>query len=166
MKTVHILVVILFCSSLTTAQKKFTLKTPDTLALKKAFLKSDHELNVILTYLEKNYRATSKKTDVKTDPEFNNIECGFTKKFEHGIEYTLNQCGEATPVREKITLPKISLAKLKKWVELIHFSNDYDIKNKWYAKKNEYGPVDKEAGCYYTIEQTATKSMIHTWCGS
>lgn len=133
--------------------------------LKKEFLKSDYQLNTVLTYLERNYKAISEKTDIKTDPEFNNAECGFTKKFEFDIKYTLYKCGEAAPIKETITFPKCSLSELKKWIENIHASSTEEITNVWYEDKNEYGPKDKEAGCYYTLKQTDTQSIITIWCG-
>ncbi len=165
MRSFYILFVFLFCSSIVSSQKGFVLKDPDTLRLKQEHLKSDYGINTILSYLERNYKSTSVKTDIKLDPEFNNEECGFTKKFEFGIVYTLYACGEAAPSKEKITFPKVKLPALKKWVELIYAIDANNIKNKWYPKENEYGPDDEEAGCYYKLKQIETQSVVDVWCG-
>ncbi|MBL4605732.1 MAG: hypothetical protein JKY02_08780 [Flavobacteriaceae bacterium] len=165
MKLFRLLLFFIFCSSIAFAQNTFVLKNPDTLKLKQEFLKSDYGMNIVLTYLERNYKETSAKTAIKTDPEFNNQECGFTKKFEFNIEYTLYECGEAAPKTEKITFQKTSLVNLKKWIELMHASEVDEILNVWYINGTEYGPKDKEAGCYYKIEQTKTESIISIWCG-
>ncbi|MFY0629442.1 MAG: hypothetical protein JXR05_03615 [Flavobacteriaceae bacterium] len=166
MRSFLLLTVIIFFSCSTSNQKPFILKNPDAVQLKKEFLKSDSQLNTVLTYLERSYKATSEKTDIKTDPDFNNAECGFTKKFEFSIEYTLYKCGEAAPMKETITFPKTSLEQLKKWIEDIHASQtEEEVTNVWYKDKNEYGPKDEEVGCYYTIKQTEAQSIISIWCG-
>lgn len=166
MKTFSLFLVFIFCSSIALAQKGFILKNPDTLQLKKEHKKSDYGINTVLTYLEKNYKSTSEKTDIKLDPEFNNDECGFTRKFEFGIVYTLYNCGEAAPYKEYITFPKVTSKALKKWIELMYASYGYDIKNKWYPNESEYGPENEEAGCYYKIKHTKDQSKIDIWCGS
>lgn len=166
MKKHHLLFVIIV-SIITTscAQEKFTLKSPDVAALKKELIDSNYQVNTVLRYFEKNYKATSEKIDIKLDPDFDNAECGFTKKFEYGIVYTYYNCGEATPVKEEITLPKTPYSVLKKWVELTYKANGTEIENTWYSS-TEYGPHDKEAGCYYTIKQGEKNTIISTWCGS
>lgn len=158
--------ILCLCSIGAVAQKQFELKQPDTLTLKKKLLENDYDFNIILAYLENNYPSNSKKTDIKTDPDFDNKECGFTKKFASNIQYTYYNCGEATPVKELIVFPKMPLSAIKRWVELIYSCHAMDIPNRWYPKKNEYGPSDKEAGCYYTISQKKNKTVVNTWCGS
>ncbi len=166
MKQLSILVFLCFLGSNVLAQNGFILKDPDTLKLRQAQLKSNYGINTILTYLEENYKSISKKTDIKTDPDFNNKECGFTKQFEFNITYTYYACGEATPLKEELIFPKISDSVIKRWVELIYSCYGMDIPNIWYPEKQEYGPDTKEAGCYYTITQTEKSTKINTWCGS
>lgn len=166
MKRFFILLVLCLLNATIAAQQTFILKNPDTLKLKRTTQESNYDINVILTYLEKNYKATSKKTDIKKDPDFNHKECGFTKKFEFNISYTLYECGEASPVKEEISFPKVSDKRIKRWVELIYSCYAMDIPNIWYPKKQEYGPDNKEAGCYYTITQTKNRTKVNTWCGS
>lgn len=166
MKNNILVFIFLICSSLLSAQEKFVLKDPDTLRLKKEHENSNYGINTVLTHLERNYKSISGKLDIKLDPEFNNQECGFTKKFESGITYTLYNCGEAMPYKEYLTFPKVASKTLKKWIELMYASWGQDIKNKWYKGKNEYGPEDEEAGCYYKLKQTKTQSKVDIWCGS
>ncbi len=159
------LILLVFWAFNSQAQKKFTLKTPDVKTLKKELLDSNYSLNTVLRYFEKNYPSASEKFDIKLDPDFNNAECGFTKKFSPGITYIFYSCGEAQPQKERIILPKVNQMDLKLWIELLYKANATNIKNTWY-NKNEYGPTDKEAGCYYTIKQADTESIVSIWCGS
>ena len=165
MRIKYLSVLFIFCSLVATAQESFILKTPNIQKLKQGFKKSEYQMNVILSYLEKNYTSVSKKLDILKDDEMGGVECGFTKKFEFGIEYTYHNCGEAAPVKEKIVFPKTKLATLKKWIEQIDKSNPTEIESIWYKGKNEYGPKNEEAGCYYKIKQTKTQSIIEITCG-
>ena len=65
-----------------------------------------------------------------------------------------------------VIFPKTELPSLKKWVELIYLSTETEISNVWYKDKIEYGPKNKEAGCYYSITQTESQSIIDIKCGS
>ena len=123
-------------------------------------------MNIILTYLKENYKASSEKFDIKLDPDFDNQECGFTQKFEDEIEYTYHNCGEAKPVEERIIFPKVDKARLQKWIENVNASYPMDIKNVWYKGENEFGPEDEQAGCYYKILPSQEKSIVEIWCGS
>ncbi|MEQ6124229.1 hypothetical protein AAON49_08525 [Pseudotenacibaculum sp. MALMAid0570] len=165
MKIKYLSILFVFCSFAITAQESFVLKTPNSKKLKKEFEKSEYQMNIILSYLEKNYKSTTGKLDIKKDDEMGGVECGFTKKFEYGIKYTYHNCGEAAPVKEKLIFPKTQLAVLKKWIEQIDKSNPSDIENTWYKGKNEYGPKNEEAGCYYKIKQTKAQSVIEISCG-
>ena len=158
--------IIVFLLSLQLSAQEFALKQVDTKNLKERFEKSNYQMNIILSYLKENYKATSEKLDVKLDPDFDNKECGFTQKFEYGIEYTYQNCGEAKPVEEKIAFPKIDKVRLQKWIENINNCYPMDIKNIWYAGEHEYGPEDKEAGCYYKIIPSKEKNIVEIWCGS
>ena len=100
-----------------------------------------------------------KESDEKT-------ECGFTQKFQFDIQYSIEQCNEVTFLTEKVIFPKTELSSIKKWVEQIYKAGLTDIENTWYENENKYGPKDREAGCYYTIKQTETHSIIKVWCGS
>tara|TARA_R110002073_G_scaffold8207_5_gene45821 strand:+ start:33420 stop:33920 length:501 start_codon:yes stop_codon:yes gene_type:complete len=163
---IRILFLLVFVFSIqVSAQKVFSLKSPNSEKLKKEFIKSNSQMNTILTYLEANYKATTQKTNVLKDSEMGGVECGFTKKFEFGIQYTYHNCGEAAPMKEEIVFPKTKIIELKKWVEKIYKSEPDSNQNIWYPNKNEYGPKDKEVGCYYKIKQTKGKSIIETFCG-
>ena len=148
------------------AQEHFVLKEVNIVKLKQQFEKSDYQMNIILTYLKENYKATSEKLNIQSDPDFDNEECEFTMKFEHGIEYTYRNCGEAKPVEEVIVLPIVEKSRLQKWIENINSIYPMDIKNVWYKGENEYGPESEEAGCYYKILPSDKNVTIETWCGS
>ena len=63
-------------------------------------------MNIILSYFEKNYKAVSEKLNVLIDEEMGGVECGYTKKFEFGIDFndpTLN-----------IKLPRVKIKISKK----------------------------------------------------
>lgn len=165
MKNTSILIALFFLSFQIYSQN-FVLKKVDSKALKQKFEESNYEMNIVLTYLKENYKVVEEKSDIKLDPDFDNKECGFTIKFEYGIEYTYRNCGEAKPVEELITLPKVDKVRLQKWIENINSAYPMDIKNVWYKGENEYGPEDEEAGCYYKILPSDKNSIIETWCGS
>lgn len=148
------------------AQETFVLKEVPTQKLKQQFEKSNYQMNIILTYFKENYKATSEKLNIQLDSDFENEECGFTMKFEYGIEYTYRNCGEAKPVEEVIVLPKVEKTRLQKWIENINNAYPMDIKNVWYEGENEYGPKDEGAGCYYKILPSDKNVRIETWCGS
>ena len=150
-----------------TAQSDFELKKFDSQDFKQRFEKSNYDMNVVLTYLKENYKVTSEKLDIKLDPDFDNKECGFTKKFEQGISYTYYNCGEAKPIIETITLPKVELTRLQKWIENIEKANPSaaDTNNVWYKDENEFGPKDEGVGCYYKILPSEKNSIVEIWCG-
>jgi len=166
MKIIYILIITFILSFQVCAQDSFVLKKVDSKKLKLQFEQSNYETNIILNYFKENYKAVSKKLDIKLDPDFDNKECGFTMKFEHGIEYTYLNCGEAKPVEKKIILPKTDKVRLQKWIENINNAYPMDIKNVWYKGENEYGPENEEAGCYYKILPSEKNSIIEIWCGS
>lgn len=166
MKPLYIFIISLCFSLQLDAQDSFVLKEVDSKSLKQKFEKSNYEMNIVLTYLKENYKVVEKKSNIKLDPDFDNEECGYTIKFEHGIEYTYRNCGEAKPVEETIVLPKVDKVRLQKWIENINSAYPMDIKNVWYKGENEYGPENEEAGCYYKILTSDKKSIIETWCGS
>lgn len=164
MKKYHPFIVLLFFSLGLPAQKAFQPVNPDVQKMRQ-LLEKDYSINNNLIYFDSNYKAVTGKTDIKLDADFDNIECGFTKKYEPGITYIFENCGEAKPQREKIIFPKISSKSLKNWIELLYQSNLTEIKNVWH-NENEYSPHDREAGCYYKIIQGKKKTTIDIWCGS
>jgi len=130
--------------------------------------KNEVDTDIIFLYLESNYASNSKKYNIEKDPDFNNQECGFTKKFKSNIIFTTNKCGEASPILQKIIFPKTTTKMLKNWIQQIYkigLSEGIESDNKWYKNTIEFGPKDKEAGCYYKIKQTTTNSIVEVWCG-
>jgi len=165
MKNSILLLVLSLFTLQISAQESFKLKEVDSKKRLQEFEKSNYQTNIILAYFEDNYKATSGKLDILKDKEMGNVECGFTKKFEHGIVYTYHNCGETAPVKENITLPKTDMAQLKKWIEGIHKANPSEIENVWYKGEKEFGPKDEGVGCYYKIKETKNNSIIDVWCG-
>lgn len=146
-------------------KESFTLKTPDVGKIKETIDEVNYLRGGILIYLENNYSNNSKKINVKKESD-EKTECGFTQKFQFDIQYSIEQCNEVTFLTEKVIFPKTELSSIKKWVEQIYKAGLTDIENTWYENENKYGPKDREAGCYYTIKQTETHSIIKVWCGS
>lgn len=165
MKKKFSLVLFLMMGVSITAQKLFHPKNPDVDKLKKILLNSNYTVNNNLIYFDSNYIAITEKINIKLDPDFDNTECGFTKKYKPGIIYIYENCGEAKPLQETIIFPKTTNKILAPWIELLYQSNATEIKNIWYDN-NKYGPHDKEAGCYYTIKQGKDTTSIDIWCGS
>lgn len=159
---------IFFISINSFCQNKFVLTQPNVKALTSFAEKKEIDTDIILLYLENNYASNSEKYNIEKDPDFNNQECGFTKKFKYSIIFTTNKCGEASPILQKITFPKIATKALKNWVQQIYksgLSEGVTSDNIWYENSLEFGPKEKEAGCYYKIKQTTTNSIIEVWCG-
>jgi len=144
------------------------LTSPNIKTLRSLIAKNDVGSDIILLYLEHNYGKNSPKYNIKKDSEFNNQECGFTKKFKHHIIFTTNNCGEASPIIQKITFPKTTTKALKNWIEQIYtieLPKDVLPNNEWYENGFEFGPKDKEVGCYYKIKQSSYNSIVTVWCG-
>jgi len=149
------------------SQQKFVLKLPDAEKLNKHYNENNNTTDIAYLYLNRNYNSNSVKYAIKTDADFDNIECGFTKKFQSGILFTTYNCGEAAPLIQKITFPKTNISTLQKWIELIDKASltlDSKSTNRW-KNQNEYNPNEEEAGCYYKIIETTTKSIVEIWCG-
>ena len=145
------------------SEEQFQLVPPDIQEIERLSNESEFGLNEVLVYLELNYKKIGKKTQVKIDDD-GETECGYTQIFAFDISYTTEQCSEASNLQETIVFPKTSTAQIKKWVEQIYTSGITDIPNVWY-NDYEYGPKDKEAGCYYTISQPDKTSTISINCG-
>jgi len=166
MKTVGSFLLLFFLVISLSAQT-FELKSVDSKKLKKQFEDSNYQANIIVNYLKEHYKSTSDKTNVLYDSEMGGIECGYTLKFEHGIEYTYHQCGVESPAKEKVIFPKLNDSRFKKWIENIEKANSSaaDTANIWYKNENEYGPKDEGVGCYYKILSSKDKSIVEISCG-
>jgi len=145
------------------SEKKFQLALPDIQKIESLSSESEFGLNEVLVYLEMNYKKKGKKTQVRIDDD-GKTECGYTQVFDFDISYTTEQCEEASNLKEIIIFPRTSIDEVKKWVESIYASGETDIPNVWY-NDHEYGPNDKEVGCYYTISQSGKTSKIAITCG-
>ena len=164
----HILLITSLLFSINSfSQQQFVLKLPDVEKLNKRYNDDEGITDIIYLYLNKNYNSNSVKYAIQTDADFDNIECGFSRKFQSRILFTTYNCGEATPLIQKITFPKTTIGSLQKWIELIHKASlplDSKPTNNWKNQK-EYNPEGGEAGCYYKIIETTTKSIVEVWCG-
>ena len=161
------LFILLFTLSLTTTSgQNFQLKKINSNELGKEFAASNYEMNTLYTHLKRNYKIIREKYNVKYDEEMNNEECGFMAQFEPNITYTYLNCGEAKPVEEKISFPKVVKEALQYWIEQLHLTQLMGDHNIWYKGENEYGPKDEEAGCYYKIIPSKEQSIVEIWCGS
>jgi hypothetical protein len=167
MKRQTLLFTLLLFSCTSFSQQSFVLKLPDAEKINKRYNENESITDVVYFYLNKNYNSNSAKYAIQTDADFDNIECGYTKKFKYGILFITNNCGEASPLIQKITFPKTNRSTLQKWVELIYkasLPSDSKPTNNW-KNQNEYTPNEGEVGCYYKIIETSTKSIVEIWCG-
>lgn len=140
----------------------FTLKSPDVYALKKE-LDRDNSKEIIYTYLFQEYKKIGKKKNIKKY-EYNQDEiCAFEQEFYGGITYTIDQCPEEGGMNYNIKFPKTDRKTLIDWVELMDNNDLSDVENSW--NKNNYRPTDEGVGCYYTIKETETNSIVEVWCG-
>ncbi|WP_294822097.1 hypothetical protein [uncultured Flavobacterium sp.] len=107
-----------------------------------------------------------KPTGIKKDIEFENQPvCSYTQKFEAGITYFTDGCGEGKGTRMVLTLPKTDTATLRKWVEALYRSGGAGITNVWDKDGLVYHPDDEGAGCYYHIKQSKDKTTVEMDCG-
>ncbi|MEL1242993.1 hypothetical protein AAEO56_01855 [Flavobacterium sp. DGU11] len=144
--------------------QKFELKQPDIKKIVAAVKASEYTNDEMLIYLKQNYKTAEKPTGVKKDVEFENQPiCSFKQKFEGGIEYFIDSCGESKGTNVLLTLPKTDTATLKKWIEKMYKVNGTEIKNVWDGLI--YRPEDEGAGCYYEIKQSKNKTVVEMYCG-
>lgn len=145
--------------------QQFELKPVDKSKIANSLAKGETEDEFYL-YLVLNYRAVGEMTSVKYDTDFENKPlCAFTRKFESGITYKVNKCGEATGTEMIVTLPKTDITKVKKWIEQLYSISGNQIKNVWDKSGFTYQPDDGGAGCYYNIKQIHNKTTIKSYCG-
>lgn len=155
---------LLVCCTLgLSGQNYFVPKEVPSEQLKAEFIKSNYQLNIIRSYFQQNYKASSAKKDIKT---VQGDECGFTQQFEPGISYRYDGCAEGKGIFETVTFPKTDVKYLKRWIEQIYESEPMEIHNIWNDSTLEYAPEGREEGCYYTIFQEQNKSIVKIWCGS
>jgi hypothetical protein len=160
------LIALLILLPLISYSQKFELKQPDVKKIEAAVKGSDHMEDEVLIYLKQNYKALSKPTSVKRDMEFDGQPiCSFMQKFEGGIEYFIDSCGEGKGTSVLLTLPKTDTAKLKKWIEKMYSINSTRMDNVWDKSGLIYQPEDEGAGCYYEIKQLKDKTVLDIYCG-
>ncbi|WP_430401165.1 hypothetical protein [Flavobacterium sp.] len=157
-------ILLLFIPLLISAQN-FELKKPNVSELKRKAELSKHTEEVIHLYFINNYKSTSEKTSVKKYNYPDYSICSFEQTFENEIKYYKNECQEAGGISIRVTLPKIQIDKVKKWIEEMYKAESSEIKNKWYNVKNIYGPIDEEVGCYYEIKPEKDSWVIDIYCG-
>ncbi len=146
--------------------QQFELKQPDSKKIQSEIKNSNYRDEETFVYLKLNYKPTGKPTGVKKDVEFENQPvCSFTQKFEGGIIYFIDSCGEGKGTTVLLTLPKTDTATLKKWIEKMYNANGTEIKNVWDKTGLIYQPEDEGAGCYYEIKQSKNKTEVEMYCG-
>lgn len=137
----------------------FELAQPDTAKLKLVRNVLDYSESLGYIYLKEYYKIKTPIDSVEIydwDPEGG--VCAFQQDFEFSIHYKLWKCREAGGITETITLPKIEITDIRKFIELLF----YDEFNQW-TDENRYEPDG--AGCYYEIIQNETNTIIEIYCG-
>jgi len=121
----------------------------------------------IYVYLLNNYKITSKKEHIDNLCNYGFIDyriCKFSQQFEQ-IHYSYSACEEGKGSMTIITLPKVDLPILHKWIELI---NSIENRNQVYVWRNNglnYEPKEAEPGCYYSIKYLKNNIKIKIYCG-
>ncbi len=142
----RILLLLIFLPIISYSQK-FELKQPDAKKIEAVVKGSDHMEDEVLIYLKQNYKTLSKPTSVKRDIEFEGQPtCSFRQKFEGGIEYFIDSCGEGKGTSVLLTLPKTDTARLKKWIEKMYSTNGSEMKNVWGKAGSFTSPKTKGPG--------------------
>ena len=139
-------------------EQEFTLKTPDTLALKKLFGQTDYYESMLYLYLKRNYQATSEKDSIEYSKEKPNRICSFHQTFENEMQYYVWECSIEGGLRESIEFPKVELETVRNFIELLF----HDEWNTWVS---DYKYEPDGAGCYYQIEQEEKSTIIDIYCG-
>ena len=144
--------------------QSFNLKTPNVPALKKQ-LELDSSKEIIFLYLEEEYIKLGNKNNIKKY-EYNQKEiCAFEQKFNFDINYTIDQCAEEGGMNYSISFPKVNRTSLMNWIQIMDKNNLSEVENSWNTAKTIYRPSDEGVGCYYTIKETETNSVVEIWCG-
>ena len=162
---IKIVVTLLLLMPVFAKAQHFKLIKPNIEALNTELEENKYSQNIVYLYLIKNYKTISEKYNTKKN-NFPDYEvCAFNQKFEKNILYWEEQCGEATGIKSKLTLPKSDKASVIEWVEMIFNSSPMDIKHSWNTKQTKFGPTDDGAGCYFEIIETKTNTIIDMFCG-
>jgi hypothetical protein len=141
------------------------LTEPDMKKLKHQVSQNENT-EVILNYLSNNYKKISEKFDI----EYNESRlCAFKQDFENQIKYAVSECKEAGGSLIKLELPKSERTTLMKWVEKIYevdkVETEEDEENVWKENNSKFEPKTAVPGCYYKIEESKNKTIIHLYCG-
>ena len=129
-----LIVLLLFVS----CKEAFVLHQPDSATLTALARQGEFYGDVVHLYFTENYKATSKKKDIKYldyDPEY---ECGFIQEFEGGLIFRKEACVEAGGVNWALDIPKATEAEIKEWVERLYAAELPDWPGEW-TSDWEYG---------------------------
>ncbi|REE06940.1 hypothetical protein DFQ09_1242 [Winogradskyella pacifica] len=136
----------------------------DSLKIK---LSNEKNLEVIYLYLNNNYGTTSEKRDMQFYSPFDDeILCSFKQEFENNLCYYIYNCSESGGITVQLELPKIDRKKLMNWIEAIYDVQKIESdKNVWNEDNSAFEPNGLNLGCYYTIEEKETRTIVQMYCG-
>ena len=157
--------IILFILPILGFGQDFALNEPKVAELKAELKKNNYSEDVVYVYLQRNYKQSSDKSNVKKYEYPDYSICAFEQNFENGITYSVEQCREAGGISTTLILPKTKKSSVIKWVEQIFQSSPMDIEHIWNKEKTKYGPTDNGVGCYYEIKETENNTKIDMYCG-
>ncbi|MFD2564805.1 hypothetical protein [Aquimarina rubra] len=145
--------------------QNFALKEPNVMELKAELKKNNNADDVVYVYLQRNYKQSSDKANVKNYEYTDYSICAFEQDFENEITYSVEKCREAGGISTTLILPKSKKSSVIKWIEQIFKSSPMDIEHGWNKEKTKYGPTDNGVGCYYEIKETENNTKIDMYCG-
>ncbi len=123
--------------------------------------------DVVYAYLLNNYKITSKKEKIDNLCNYGFVNyriCKFSQQFEQ-IHYSYSACEEDRGSTTVITIPKIDLSILHKWIEQINSIENGNEDYVWKNKGLNYEPKEVESGCYYSIKFLKNSIRIKVYCG-
>ena len=135
----------------------FALAKPDTASLKQLEAQGDYVESLTYLYLKANYQPAARDS-VSYYTWDKETPCAFTQKFDSGISYKVWNCEEGKGRQETLTIPKMPLTALKRFIETLYYEKD----NSW-TTPLLYGP--EEVGCFYDITEAEQTIRIDIYCG-
>ena len=154
---------ILFCMANFVNAQNFQPKEVDSTLIRSIFNMDTTYSEFGYIYLNTNYNSISDKDSVIYITDYDSIYCSFVQKFEYGIIYRVKQLNCTEPKGKKVWIefPKTDKKYLINFIEQLESLN-FNW-NKWNSDYTKYQP--KGVGCYYSIKQTNSKSIIYFFCG-
>ncbi|MEQ8474091.1 MAG: hypothetical protein RIC35_23045 [Marinoscillum sp.] len=145
--------------------QEFQLPELDHELLGKEYQKSGYAEDLIYIYLHTTFDSLEKKKEVIHYKYPNYSICSFNQNFQHEINYSIEQCGEAGGASVILVLPKTERRSVVNLINDLYEIDRTDIENEWNAEYTKFEPKDNGVGCYYEIIEKENATVIKNYCG-